>query len=112
MPLVASGFRFDLAAGSGHNPVLMPALLRQRLRRYWPVAATLLTGFALSGGLGWELHREAEELDRRRLALRVKETLDQLDIRPTPASRGAGCRRAALRGAGGATDANRPRRAG
>ena len=59
----------------------MSARFIHRLRHYVPVWLTLVAGLALSGALGWELHREAVALDRQRLALRVKEIMDQLDTR-------------------------------
>ena len=50
-------------------------------RLYWPVAVTLMTGLLLTAAMDWELNREAEELDRKRLALRIEEVTDQLDGR-------------------------------
>ena len=52
-----------------------------KYRRYWPVAVTLAVGLILTAVIGWELHREAEELDRKRFALRMEEFTDQLDGR-------------------------------
>ncbi len=56
-------------------------LLRSHFRRYWPAAAVLIAGLAISGGLGWELHREAREIDGKRLAIRIEEVVAQLDGR-------------------------------
>ena len=53
-------------------------LLFSRRRAVWWTLATCL---ALTAGLGWELHREAVELDRQRLARRVVEMQSQLDAR-------------------------------
>jgi len=52
-------------------------LFRRRLAAWW----TLAVGLAVTGALGWELHREAVEMDRRRLAMRVAEIQSQLDAR-------------------------------
>lgn len=52
-----------------------------KYRRYWPAAVTLAVGLILTAAIGWELHREAEVLDRKRFALRVEEVTDQLDGR-------------------------------
>ena len=51
------------------------------LRRHWPTAVVFLAGAILTAGLGWELHREALETDRKRLAIRIEEVIDQLDGR-------------------------------
>jgi signal transduction histidine kinase len=42
---------------------------------------TLVAGLAATGILGWHLHREAVEMDRQRLAMRVAEITGQLDAR-------------------------------
>lgn len=42
---------------------------------------TLVCGLALTAALGWVLHREAVEMDRQRLAMRVAEIQGQLDAR-------------------------------
>ena len=42
---------------------------------------TLAVGMTMTAALGWELHREAAELDRQRLAMRVAEIQGQLDAR-------------------------------
>ncbi len=52
-------------------------LFRRRQAAWW----TLVAGLALTAALGWKLHREAVELDRQRLALRVAEITSQLDSR-------------------------------
>ena len=57
----------------------MSPVLPAQLRRYWPAWLTFVLGLAVSVGLGWQMHREAVKLDRQRLALRVRETMDQLD---------------------------------
>lgn len=45
------------------------------------MAVTLAAGLFLTAVIGWELYREAEELDRKRFALRMEEVTDQLDGR-------------------------------
>jgi len=42
---------------------------------------TLVVGLLLTAGLGWQMHREAVEMDRQRLAVRVAEVTAQLDAR-------------------------------
>lgn len=42
---------------------------------------TLVAGLTVTAALGWELHREAVELDRQRLARRVSDIQSQLDSR-------------------------------
>lgn len=51
--------------------------LRGRQAAWW----TLAVGLAVTAGLGWELHREAVDMDRQRLALRAAELQGQLDAR-------------------------------
>jgi len=50
-------------------------------RRYWPAWLTLVVGLCATAGLGWKLQHAATELDRQRLALRIKETAGQLEGR-------------------------------
>lgn len=50
-------------------------------RRYWPAGLTLVLGLAISGGLGWRLHRQAVELDRLRLERIADVVLDRLHTR-------------------------------
>lgn len=57
------------------------APLPAKYRRYWPVAVTLMAGLLLTAAMGWELNREAKELDRKRMVLRIEEVTDQLDGR-------------------------------
>ncbi|GEM_PF-2101209 len=45
------------------------------------VLLTLVSGLAVTGALGWQLHREAVAMDRQRLALRTAEIQSQLDTR-------------------------------
>jgi signal transduction histidine kinase len=58
-------------------PFGLPQLFRRRHAARW----TLLGGLIATAVLGWELHREAVELDRQRLAMRVTEIQAQLDAR-------------------------------
>src|SRR5690349_12847969 len=52
--------------------------LFRRARAAW---VTFLAGLALTAALGWEFHREAVEMDRQRLVMRVTEITAQLDAR-------------------------------
>jgi signal transduction histidine kinase len=52
-------------------------LFHRRLAAWW----TLVTGLAITAALGWEMHREAVEMDRQRLAMRAAEVQSQLDAR-------------------------------
>jgi len=52
-------------------------LFHRRLAAWW----TLVAGLAVTAALGWEMHREAVEMDRRRLAMRAAEVQSQLDAR-------------------------------
>jgi signal transduction histidine kinase len=52
-------------------------IFRRRQAAWW----TLVTGLALTAALGWELHREAVEMDRQRLVMRAAEIQGQLDFR-------------------------------
>ena len=52
-------------------------LFRSRHAIWWTLAA----GLILTGALGSELHREAVELDRKRMQMRVAEVRSQLDAR-------------------------------
>ena len=53
-----------------------------RLLRHRQAAwLTLVAGLALTTALGWQMHREAVEMDRQRLAMRVAEITSQLDAR-------------------------------
>ena len=52
-------------------------LFRRRAVAWW----TLVVGLGVTALLGWEMHREAVEMDRRRLAMRVAEVQSQLDAR-------------------------------
>lgn len=54
-----------------------PRFLRQPQAAWW----TLFAGLALTATIGWVMHREAVEMDRRRLAMRVAEVQAQLDAR-------------------------------
>ncbi|MBK7999906.1 MAG: sensor histidine kinase [Verrucomicrobia bacterium] len=55
--------------------------LLQLIRRQQAVIWTLVAGLGLTAALGWELDREAIELDQQRLARRVVEIQSQLDSR-------------------------------
>jgi len=81
MPLLTLAIRFDLSGRSVHKHISMPSSPPSLLRRYWPVGLTLAAGLAVSGGLGWKLHRDAVELDKKRMAIRIKTTFDELDGR-------------------------------
>jgi signal transduction histidine kinase len=59
----------------------MPSTRKSRFRRYWPAGLLLLAGLAGSGLLGWNFHRQATALDQQRFALRIKDSIDQLDGR-------------------------------
>lgn len=59
----------------------MPLRLLSTFRHPQPLLWTLVGGLALTGLLGWEMNREAVNLDRQRLALRVAEIQSQLDSR-------------------------------
>jgi signal transduction histidine kinase len=52
-------------------------LFRHRQAAWW----TLLAGLTLTATVGWEMHREAVEMDRQRLNLRVAQVISQLDSR-------------------------------
>lgn len=58
-------------------PFALPQPFRRRHAAWWTLAA----GLALTAALGWELHREAVEMDRQRLEMRVAEIQGQLDAR-------------------------------
>jgi len=55
--------------------------LHHLLRHPQAAWLTLLAGLAVTGALGWELHREAVKMDRQRLAMRVAEITGQLNAR-------------------------------
>ena len=59
----------------------MPSTRKSRFLRYWPAGLVLLAGLTGSGVLGWNFHRQATALDQQRFALRVKDSMDQLDGR-------------------------------
>ena len=52
-------------------------LFRRRQAAWWTLAA----GLSITAALGWEMHREAVEMDRQRLAMRAAEIQSQLDAR-------------------------------
>ena len=57
----------------------MSARFIHRLRHYLPVWLTLMAGLALSGALGWELHREAVKLDADRFNLETRQIAAALE---------------------------------
>lgn len=52
-------------------------LLQRRHAAWWTLAA----GLAVTAAVGWEMHREAVEMDRQRLLMRASEIQSQLDSR-------------------------------
>ena len=59
----------------------MPFGLRQLFGHHHAAWWTLAGGLVVTAALAWELHREAVEMDRQRLAMRVAEIQAQLDAR-------------------------------
>ncbi len=78
--LCLAGIGFDLGRCTSLNSV-MHRLPQHRLIRRHAAWWTLLVGLTVTAVLGWTLEREAETLDRQRLALRVAEVTAQLDAR-------------------------------
>lgn len=74
------GIGFDLVGGVSVNSEML-RLPQHRLFRRHAAWWTLLAGLSVTAVLGWTLEREAETLDRQRLALRVAEVTAQLDDR-------------------------------